>query len=397
MKKVLPFLLATLVLNSCRPNKAETAKAAMRSLLAKNSRHTSISYHVNFRMKYLSNSDTIHIQGTCKLVKDAKDTLFGGYVWFNSLWGHRNFIKYYDLDSIYIIDDSLKSITSYNKPSTEYWAITGNTAGSMINTFFLDTSTIHKALSDTSIVDTLSQDKIGNTTYWKVTIKYKDDKETSNCWRCIWINPADTTLRKITFHCTFQEKDQYQEWNLDSVQYDKETPQTLKSLVKSRFSSYTMKPYIPPNPELEKLLAKGLKAPAFSGTDFATGKKIKLADYKNKIVLLDFWYMDCPWCIKAMPLIEKVRDEYDKRGLVVLGINSFDTSQTQKQQLPQFIQINKNTYPTILTSHSTDKLYNVNGYPTFYLIDKKGKIAYSQRGYCDKMDSIFGAEINKIE
>lgn len=393
MKKLQVFLLAACILNSCTPSKKQTPKSVLASLLAKNAKHTSISYHVKFRMKWFNGKDTTPIQADCKLIKDKKDTLFRGYVWFNTK--HYNCIKYFDLDSIYNFDDSLKTKTSYKK--TEYWHITGNSTSFVINTFFLDTSIIHNALIDTTIIGSLSKDKIGNDEFWKVTIKYKDDKELSNNWRCLWIHTNDSTIRKIIRHCTYQENDEYQEWDIDSIQYDKETPQSLKELMKSRFSTYALKPYIPPNPESMKTLANGIKAPAFSGTDFATRKKLSLADYKGKIVLLDFWYMDCPWCITAMPLVEKIRDSFGNKGLVVLGVNSFDTSETQKQKLPKFIRINKNTYPTVLTSRSTDKAYNLYGYPTFYLINRNGKIAYSQRGYRSNMDSIFVSEINKLK
>jgi len=394
MKRIVLLIMALLILVSCSFNRKQTPKSVLISLLKKNERYTSLSYNVKFRLKYFGRKDTIAIPAYCKLIKNKKDTIFGGYLWF--IDKRYNYIRYYDLDSIYFIDDSMKTITTYNNPKTEYWAITGNTTGHVISTYFLDTSGIHKALNDTTLRDSLSIDKIGNNEYWKISIIYKDDKEITDRQRCLWINPNDSTLKKITFHCTYQGQNEYDEWCIDSIQYDKETPQTLKNLMKGRFLKYQIKPYTPPSPESEKTLDNGKKAPVFSGINFATGKKVSLAEYKGKVVLLDFWYMDCPWCIRAMPTIERIENEYSKKGLVVLGINSFDTTNEAKQKLPDFIKINKNIYPTILTSRSTDKVYNIHAYPTLYLINKRGEIAFSDIGYRKNLDSILEAEINKM-
>ena len=52
-------------------------------------------------------------------------------------------------------------------------------------------------------------------------------------------------------------------------------------------------------------LKVGDKAPAFSLED-QQGKTVKLADFKGKVIVLDFWYRGCGWCIMAMPQIKEV-------------------------------------------------------------------------------------------
>ena len=46
-----------------------------------------------------------------------------------------------------------------------------------------------------------------------------------------------------------------------------------------------------------------------------------LDDYQGKVILLDFWYRGCPWCIRAMPQIDQIADHYKDEPVVVLGIN----------------------------------------------------------------------------
>lgn len=393
MKKATLLFFTAITLLGCNHPKSQTAKGALLDLQANLRKHKSISYRVKLRVKSFGSNDTIVYDGPCILIKDSRDTLFNGYVWYYSKWGNYLYYRYFDLDSIDVVDDSLQKITSYNKPVSQYWAITGNTSSYMINTFFLDTMPLTNILKDSSISKIFSRDKIGNEIYWKVSVKYPDDAELKDKRTDIWINPQDSTLKKVVRRRQFQNRESFVEWDIDSTVFDKETPAGLKALMKHKFATYKVERYVPHE---EKSLRNGVKAPEFSGIQFGSGKKVSLSGYKGKIILLDFWYMDCIWCVRAMPMIEKTRDEFASKGLVVLGMNSFDTSMEQQKKLPDFIKINKNTYPTILTTRSTDKEYSVYGYPTLYIIDKKGNIAYSDVGYRKDLDSVLAVEINKL-
>jgi thiol-disulfide isomerase/thioredoxin len=64
----------------------------------------------------------------------------------------------------------------------------------------------------------------------------------------------------------------------------------------------------------------GKPAPALSGTD-ADGKPLRLADYKGKVVLVDFWATWCPPCVAAVPELAALDAKYGKQGLVILGVN----------------------------------------------------------------------------
>ena len=71
---------------------------------------------------------------------------------------------------------------------------------------------------------------------------------------------------------------------------------------------------------------KGKPAPAFTLVDLQ-GKKVSLADYKGKAVLLNFWATWCGPCKVEIPWIVKLRDQYKSQGFEVLGIESdnYDT------------------------------------------------------------------------
>jgi thiol-disulfide isomerase/thioredoxin len=64
----------------------------------------------------------------------------------------------------------------------------------------------------------------------------------------------------------------------------------------------------------------GKPAPPIAGTD-VDGKPVSLADFKGKVVLIDFWASWCPPCIAAILPLKALSQKYQDRGFVILGIN----------------------------------------------------------------------------
>src|SRR5207248_2928831 len=65
----------------------------------------------------------------------------------------------------------------------------------------------------------------------------------------------------------------------------------------------------------------GKPAADWSTTDL-DGKRHALADYRGKVVILDFWYRTCFWCVRAMPQVKEVAAQFKGRPVVVLGMNT---------------------------------------------------------------------------
>ena len=140
-------------------------------------------------------------------------------------------------------------------------------------------------------------------------------------------------------------------------------------------------------------LEDGIKAPDFKGL-IVGGDSISLSDYKGQFVILDFWYIGCYWCIKAMPFLEKIQEYYGDK-ITVLGINPFDGK--DQERLKEFIEFKEITYPTISVDNDMPReVYNVSGYPIFYLINKEGVIAGHQSGYRDSLDYYLRQEIDSL-
>ncbi|UMB60835.1 TlpA family protein disulfide reductase [Lutibacter sp. A80] len=104
------------------------------------------------------------------------------------------------------------------------------------------------------------------------------------------------------------------------------------------------------------------------------GSEFDLKSLRGKYVLIDFWGTWCGPCVSEMPKVKKYQEKY-KDKLVIVGIDSGDT----KERIVEFIT-SKGYNWTQLMSHKgliADDFvskFNVNGFPTKFIIDPEGII-----------------------
>jgi peroxiredoxin len=127
------------------------------------------------------------------------------------------------------------------------------------------------------------------------------------------------------------------------------------------------------------------KAPDFRVTDLS-GKSISLADYKGKVLFLNFWATWCPPCRAEIPDFVEVYGQNKSRGLEIIGI-SLDTK--DNEAIAAFVEKYKINYPVVLESRkATEKIiadYEPGQYvPTTIVIDKQGRIRDKYVGQMDK-------------
>jgi len=121
-------------------------------------------------------------------------------------------------------------------------------------------------------------------------------------------------------------------------------------------------------------IAVGKTAPDFeAGT--IDGKKVRLADLKGKVVLLDFWATWCAPCRTIMPGMKKLYEENKDKDFVMIGISGDEIVEDLKTYVEKegiaWAQIFEPGQETTSVLHR----YGISKFPTIVVIDKKGVIA----------------------
>ncbi|MDY0082845.1 MAG: TlpA disulfide reductase family protein [Ignavibacteriaceae bacterium] len=130
------------------------------------------------------------------------------------------------------------------------------------------------------------------------------------------------------------------------------------------------------------------KAPDFS-LKSVDGKEIKFSDYKDKVVIIDFWATWCPPCRRGIPDLISIQNEF-KNDVVIVGI-SLDGDKTIKD-VPGFVKEYGINYPVVYGDEKTVTAYGgIQAIPTSFVIDKKGNIVDQHVGLVD-----INVYVNKI-
>jgi cytochrome c biogenesis protein CcmG, thiol:disulfide interchange protein DsbE len=107
----------------------------------------------------------------------------------------------------------------------------------------------------------------------------------------------------------------------------------------------------------------------------------RLADWRGKVVVLNFWASWCGPCREESPMLQRWHQRIRRAGGTVLGVDVQDvTSDAQR-----FIREHRLTYPMLRDGEGdTAKPFEILGYPETLVIDRRGRIAAALRGPVDE-------------
>jgi len=125
------------------------------------------------------------------------------------------------------------------------------------------------------------------------------------------------------------------------------------------------------HPHSRRPVALGDRAPGFSLPSLASGN-LSLADFRGKVVVLNFWATWCPPCIAETPSLETFASKMKDRGVVVLGV-SVDQDPAALQE---FVKQYHLTYAVARdSSRNVPTRYGTYKFPETYIIDRSGYVA----------------------
>lgn len=136
------------------------------------------------------------------------------------------------------------------------------------------------------------------------------------------------------------------------------------------------------------LLTEGTQAPELDLKD-TKGNVFRLKGQKGKVVLLNFTTSSCPHSIESIGMLNTLFSRYGRKNFAIVTINPFD----DKESIEMYNRKGNIKYP-VFVYMDTDNTgrYNVDSYPTFYLIDKSGKVIRGFSGYYQSLEE----ELNRL-
>ncbi|MBX2846508.1 MAG: TlpA family protein disulfide reductase [Saprospiraceae bacterium] len=130
----------------------------------------------------------------------------------------------------------------------------------------------------------------------------------------------------------------------------------------------------------------GHPAPEFSA-QLITGEDISLQSLQGKVIVVNFWFIECPPCKAEMPDLNALVEKYKDENVVFVGFALNDV-----EAIESFLTEKPFNYQHVANSKPVGKLFEVSSFPTNLVIDQDGKVTYASSGF---MPGI-GEEISEV-
>jgi peroxiredoxin len=124
----------------------------------------------------------------------------------------------------------------------------------------------------------------------------------------------------------------------------------------------------------EKSVLIGTEAVDFVLEDMK-GKKIKLSQLKGKVVVMNFWFVECKPCVMEMPELNELVAEFKGKQVIFLAI-----AVNKKEQLKKFLRTTDFRYKVLPNGQTVSDSYSIKGFPTNLIIDQNGIVQYVSIG-----------------
>ncbi len=123
--------------------------------------------------------------------------------------------------------------------------------------------------------------------------------------------------------------------------------------------------------------------PVVSPDGHLGGDRMRLADQRGKVLLVDFWATWCRPCQASTPILVRLANRYRARGLVVMGVN---VDEGAPDMVGPFMRHFGVTYPVLYDDGQVQSAYAIRALPTAVLIDRQGRIRHVHTGLADEHD-----------
>jgi thiol-disulfide isomerase/thioredoxin len=138
-------------------------------------------------------------------------------------------------------------------------------------------------------------------------------------------------------------------------------------------------------------LLKGKPAPGFVLEDLS-GKRVSLASYRGKAVLVNFWATWCAPCRIETPWLVELRNQYAGQGFEILGVSTDDIDRdnakqlnSEKKEIADFVARMHMSYPVLIEGDKLDQPYGgLDVLPESFFVNRNGTVVAAEAGLTSK-------------
>lgn len=368
--------IVCLFLFSCK----ESPEKTIHKVIENYRNHNNITYDISYEVRPMMSDSTFKYKASVALERLPEDSVFGGKLFLN--FKDVNLKKIYDLEKIFIIIEKEKMITQFNDPRNEKFAIKGNFPGNVIETYFLHPDKLLENLEDREI----KSEDLGSQI--KITLINQDISIEE-----LRIDKSNWSINEISLKVFEDDWVQEEIWKLSNIIFNSLKPDFFKNQIEDLPEDYLTEEYIEPEKDFYALLPIKNEAPPIFGNFFPNYSEQSKTDF-DKITVLDFWYTTCYPCIKSIPELNELHEKYGSK-IQIIGVNDKNNKAKDSLGIKKFLSHYPINYDILLTD-KVPREYNIKAYPTIYIIDKNGKVAFSQIGFSENFYEKLDTNIKQL-
>jgi thiol-disulfide isomerase/thioredoxin len=123
-------------------------------------------------------------------------------------------------------------------------------------------------------------------------------------------------------------------------------------------------------------------APEFAPGIWINSEPLTLKSLRGRVVLVEFWTFGCFNCRNTLPSVKDWDSRYRGKGLTTIGVHSPELDdEKQLENVRREVATLEIHYPVVTDNdYATWRAYDVEAWPTIFLVDKSGRIRWSHVG-----------------
>jgi thiol-disulfide isomerase/thioredoxin len=132
----------------------------------------------------------------------------------------------------------------------------------------------------------------------------------------------------------------------------------------------------------------------FRYPEVTAGRPLRLAELRGRVVLVNVWATWCPPCVTEMPSLQALHEEFEARGLTVVGINIRDRKDASA--VGTWLRERQLTFANVKAHDDGPDFPSGFRIPQTFLIDRAGRLMANKPGACDWTDPAIKALIGRL-